>query len=125
MGLNCSSNPSLYCLPPLPDDFRLLIRQNTSISCLPNKPPDLVDSLPICLDAWLVCDSLYLSTPRPTEPLEAVSISPNPTTDGAFTLYLNHAKADAFSVYDQLGRQLFSKRIENETENRYFAKYHS
>lgn len=115
--LNCSSNLSLYCLPPLPDDFRLLIRQNTSISCLPNKPPDLVDSLPICLDDWQVCDSLYLSTPRPAEPLEAVSLSPNPTADGAFTLHLNGTKADAFSVYDQWGRQLIAeKRIEHETE---------
>ena len=49
--LNCSNNSSLNCLPTLPVSVTTLYATNTSLVCLPNDLPNLMNtdvSLPVC-----------------------------------------------------------------------------
>ena len=74
--LDCQDNPSLFCLPFLPNGLEYLVTSGTQITCIPYLPPNLNTSLPLCSEP---CNSsVSTSNIYATRPF---SLQPNPVSD--------------------------------------------
>ncbi|MCD6069122.1 MAG: hypothetical protein K0S33_3948 [Bacteroidetes bacterium] len=59
--LNCKVNP-INCLPPLHNDLQSLLTDSTNITCVPNMPPYLTTTLPVCGSSAGACQPFPLTT---------------------------------------------------------------
>jgi hypothetical protein len=56
-GLLCDHNPNLSCLPYLPSKLNSLSLDSMAITCLPNKPKEIVNTYPIYPHLTQVCNA--------------------------------------------------------------------